>query len=97
MITEIVLLTIKPGLERQFEKAIADAGSLIASTPGYLDHSVKRCLEVHGRYVLIVNWKDLDAHLIGFRTSDNYQIWKQRLHHFYDPFPTVEHYADILK
>jgi len=29
---------------------------------------------------------------VGFRTSPQYQEWKALLHHFYDPFPTVEHY-----
>ena len=31
-------------------------------------------------------------HTIGFRQSQQYQEWKQLLHHFYEPFPTVEHY-----
>lgn len=31
-------------------------------------------------------------HTVGFRQSDEYQEWKRLLHHFYDPFPTVEHF-----
>ena len=27
---------------------------------------------------------------MGFRGSDAYQEWKKLLHHFYDPFPTVD-------
>ena len=27
-----------------------------------------------------------------FRQSDEYQEWKALLHHFYKPFPEVEHY-----
>ena len=33
---------------------------------------------------------------MGFRGSPEYQEWKQLLHHFYDPFPTVEHYEAAL-
>jgi hypothetical protein len=36
------------------------------------------------------------AHTVGlFRGLPDYQRWKQLLHHFYDPFPTVEHYAEV--
>jgi hypothetical protein len=30
---------------------------------------------------------------VGFRTSPQYQEWKALLHHFYDPFPIVEHFG----
>jgi heme-degrading monooxygenase HmoA len=36
-----------------------------------------------------------EAHTIGFRESVGYQEWKRLLHHFYSPFPTVEHYEQI--
>ncbi|MFN5341277.1 MAG: antibiotic biosynthesis monooxygenase, partial [Roseiflexaceae bacterium] len=35
------------------------------------------------------------AHTVGFRQSPQYQEWKRLLHHFYDPFPTVEHYVAL--
>jgi hypothetical protein len=31
----------------------------------------------------------------GFRESAPHQQWKKLLHHFYDPFPTVEHYEPV--
>ncbi|MEL6555832.1 MAG: antibiotic biosynthesis monooxygenase, partial [Cyanobacteria bacterium J06621_11] len=37
----------------------------------------------------------LEAHTKGFRTSAEYQDWKALLHHYYDPFPTVEHYENV--
>jgi hypothetical protein len=45
--------------------------------------------------MLLVNWKSVEAHTVGFRGSPKYQRWKQLLHHFHDPFPTVEHYAAV--
>jgi len=47
------------------------------------------------RYVLLVHWTSLEAHTIGFRGSPEYQDWKRLLHHFYDPFPIVEHYEHV--
>ncbi len=34
----------------------------------------------------------VEDHTEGFRKSSAYQEWKRLLHHFYDPFHTVEHY-----
>jgi hypothetical protein len=33
---------------------------------------------------------------VGVRLSLQYQEWKRLLHHFYDPFPMVEHYEEIF-
>jgi len=59
---------------------------------GYVSHQLQRCLEARGRYVLLVNWQTLEDHTVGFRGSAEYQRWKRLLHHFYEPFPTVEHF-----
>ena len=59
-------------------------------------HSLRQCLERSNRYILLVDWESLEAHKIGFRTSDAYLEWKRLLHHYYDPFPTVEHYKTIF-
>jgi len=96
MILEIAILTIKSGLSGEFETAFRKASPIIASMPGYLSHDLKKCVEVDDRYLLLVRWETLEAHTIGFRQSPDYQTWKQRLHCFYDPFPVVEHYTEIL-
>jgi len=35
------------------------------------------------------------AHTEGFRLSPQYARWRELLHRYYDPFPTVEHYAPV--
>jgi heme-degrading monooxygenase HmoA len=79
-----------------FEEAFRQASSIICRMPGYRSHQLQRCVEVANRYILLVNWETLEAHTIGFRSSPEYQDWKRMLHHFYDPFPTVEHYESVL-
>jgi hypothetical protein len=37
----------------------------------------------------------LEDHTFGFRGSPEYQEWRRLLHHFYDPFPEVEHYEVV--
>jgi heme-degrading monooxygenase HmoA len=96
MILEVAVLNVRPGQAEAFETAFREAQQIIAAMPGYLGHELLACLEVENQYVLLVRWQTLEAHTQGFRGSAEYQRWKALLHHFYDPFPTVEHYRGVL-
>jgi heme-degrading monooxygenase HmoA len=54
---------------------------------------VRRCLERPDAYLLLVWWQTLEDHTEGLRGSARYREWRALLHDFYDPFPTVEHFA----
>ncbi|MCF2151110.1 antibiotic biosynthesis monooxygenase [Desmonostoc muscorum LEGE 12446] len=95
MILEAVMLHVKPGLESDFESDFKKASKIISSIKGYLSHELHRCIEVQGKYLLLVRWESLESHTVGFRGSAEYQEWKKLLHHFYDPFPTVEHFHEV--
>lgn len=97
MILEVAILDVKDGQEQQFEQAFSEASGIIASMRGYVSHQLQRCVEKQNRYILLVNWQTLEDHTIGFRQSPEYQDWKRLLHHFYNPFPTVEHYEAIFE
>lgn len=92
MILEVVILDVIPNQEKEFESAFAKASSIISSMSGYISHQLQKCIEKQNRYILLVTWETLEAHTVGFRGSEEYQEWKKLLHHFYDPFPVVEHY-----
>jgi heme-degrading monooxygenase HmoA len=92
MILEVAVLDIKPGLSAEFEAVFQVAKNIIAVIPGYVSHELQHCLEKADRYILLVRWQTLEDHTIGFRQSAEYQEWQALLHHFYDPFPVVEHY-----
>jgi heme-degrading monooxygenase HmoA len=92
VILEAAILDVKRGEEAAFETAMAKARPLIAATPGFQNMSVRRCIETPNRYLLLVEWDSVEAHTIGFRQSERYAQWRALLHHFYDPFPAVEHY-----
>ena len=95
MILEVAVLDVRPGQETDFEAAFAEASAIIARAKGYCGHELQRCLEKTNRYLLLVRWTKLEDHTEGFRKSADYQEWKRLLHHFYDPFPTVEHYETL--
>ena len=94
---EIAILDIREGLSPTFEIAFRQAQRIIASAPGHERHELRRCIERENRYVLLVWWDSLASHTVGFRGSPQYQEWRALLHHFYDPFPQVEHYESIAE
>ena len=53
-------------------------------------------MEDECKYILLVNWQKLENHTVDFRNSSAYLEWKKLLHHYYDPFPTVEHYTTVI-
>ena len=96
MILEHAVLDIVPGKEADFEGAFREAQGIIASMPGFRSLRLDRCIESLSRYVLLVEWDRLEDHTEGFRRSTDYDRWRTLLHHFYRPFPLVEHYHPVL-
>lgn len=97
MIVEHALLHVVPSRTDEFEAAFADAKSIIASMPGFVNLTLSRGIEQPDVYLLLVEWERLEDHTEGFRQSAEYQEWKTLLHHFYEPFPVVEHFAPRLR
>ena len=70
MILEHAILNVRPGQGPAFEQALTEALPLISATPGFIDLEVRPCLEAEGRYLLLVRWRRLEDHTVGFRGSD---------------------------
>lgn len=96
MILEVAILNVKGGETAAFEAAFAQAQTIIAGMGGYVSHELQKCVESPNQYILLVRWQTLEDHTIGFRQSAEYQQWRALLHHFYDPFPTVDHYERVF-
>jgi heme-degrading monooxygenase HmoA len=95
VILEHALLSVRAGQEEAFEGAFRSAATIIAAMPGFRRLSLSRGLEGSG-YLLLVEWETLEDHTEGFRGSPEYQEWRRLLHHFYEPFPTVEHFLPVV-
>ncbi len=95
MVGEHASLSVTPGREADFESAFAQAGAIIASMDGFGRLTLSRCLERPATCPLLVEWASLEDHTVGFRGSADHQHWRQMLHHFYEPFPVVEHYEKV--
>jgi heme-degrading monooxygenase HmoA len=95
MVLEVAILHVRPGESQAFEAAFVEAQEIISASAGYQRHELRRCLEAEQQYLLLVWWDSLESHTEGFRQSFEYQRWRELLHHFYDPFPQVEHYVAV--
>jgi heme-degrading monooxygenase HmoA len=95
MITEIAQLQVKPGQAADFERDFAAASVYIRRIDGYVAHELQRCLEDDHRYVVLIQWTTLEAHLEGFRQSPEFLEWKRLLHRHYELSPTVEHFNRV--
>ncbi len=92
VILEYALLTALAGEEGDFELVFIQAKSISASMPGFGQLTLSRCIERSSTYSLLVEWNRLEDHTEGFRSSAQYKEWRRLLHHFYEPFATVEHH-----
>ncbi|MBO9130584.1 antibiotic biosynthesis monooxygenase [Bacillus sp. 165] len=95
MVLETATLYVKEGMEHEFKAAFQKASVILSSMNGYISHKLLKCIEAERKYLLLVEWETLEDHTIGFRTSKEYQTWRGMLHHFYEPFPVVEHFEDV--
>ncbi len=96
MIVEHALLPVRPGQEAAFEAALVEAVPLISAAVGFRSVSVSRGVERPSTYLLLVEWDSVADHDEGFRRSAAYERWRALLHHFYDPFPVVEHFTPVV-
>ena len=96
MIVEHAILPVRSGAQEQFEIAFGHARSLIEKQPGFIGLQLSRSIQTPDQYLLLVWWESVAAHTEGFRRSPEYQRWKHALHHFYDPFPMVEHFEPVF-
>ncbi|SNS96925.1 antibiotic biosynthesis monooxygenase family protein [Rhodococcoides kyotonense] len=95
MILEHALLHVIPAQTDEFEAIFAQAKSIISSMPGFRSVRLSRGIEQPSVYLLLVEWDTLEDHTERFRGSAEYQQWKALLHHFYAPFPVVEHFEPV--
>ena len=96
MILEVAMLSVRAEEKSAFEEAMTKAAPVIASTAGYQGHQLQRCIETKGRYLLLVRWESVDAHMVGFRQSAAFVQWRELVGPFFVEAPLVEHYEQAL-
>ena len=100
MILELATIDIKQGTNAEFEQNLQKAQHVISKAKGYLGHEFQKCLERDNRYILLIKWTTLEAHIgdaanggtEGFRGSELFTQWRGLIGQFFENPPLVEHY-----
>jgi heme-degrading monooxygenase HmoA len=95
MALEIADITVGPGQEDAFAAAFREGVAQIRASPGFRSFRAVRGIESPARFVLLVEWDDLEAHTVGFRESDRFTRWRALISPFFDGPPRVEHFTDV--
>ncbi len=96
MILEIASITVKPGLEAEFEAGVAKAVPAFKAAAGCHGVELQRCHEAPNRYALFVRWTSVEAHTVDFRGSPQFQEWRACVSAFFESPPSVEHFATAV-
>ncbi|MCX6431003.1 MAG: antibiotic biosynthesis monooxygenase [Actinobacteria bacterium] len=96
MITEIAVVDIVVGQEKDFETSLGVAVStVLPQAKGFLSFNLHRGIESPSTYTFLIEWNTLEDHTIGFRESDLFLQWRALIgKHFASP-PRVEHWESI--
>ena len=95
MIREVAKLEVNADQAEAFERALPSVVPLFRRAEGCLDVAFHRSVEHPGRYWLIVEWRELDDHLVGFRQSADFQEWRRIVGGFFRQPPEVEHLVEV--
>jgi heme-degrading monooxygenase HmoA len=96
VIHEIAHITVKPGMNDEFERGVAKAAELFRQAKGCRGLSLQRGIEQPLQYRLVVAWDTVEDHTVVFRASDDFQTWRGLVGHCFDGAPRVEHVATVL-
>jgi heme-degrading monooxygenase HmoA len=95
MVLEVGLINVLPGQEAAFAEAYAKARDTLATTPGCQSVRMTQGIESPSKFVLLVEWDTVDAHIENFRATERFTTWRGLIGPYFDGAPTVEHFADI--
>lgn len=95
MVLEVAFIDIVPGQEEAFAAAYRAARELVAGTPGCRSVRMTRGIESPSRFVLLVEWESVQAHLENFRNSDRFPRWRAQIGQYFAGQPVVEHFRDV--
>ena len=92
MILEAASIHIQPGQAAAFETAFTQAALVISAADGYLSHQLQRSVDVPDHYLLLVQWRTVEDHMVGFRESARFVEWRRLLGPFFAA-PEHDHFG----
>jgi heme-degrading monooxygenase HmoA len=72
MVIKLADIAVRPGQEDAFVAAYREGVAQLHASPGFRSVRMTRGIETPSRFVLLVEWDDLEAHTKGFRESERF-------------------------
>jgi heme-degrading monooxygenase HmoA len=95
MVLEVALIDVQEGREEEFVAAYRKAYQLVVTTPGCRSVRMTKGVESPSRFVLLVEWDSVEAHLDNFRATERFTEWRGLIGPYFDGAPRVEHFVDV--
>lgn len=96
MVLEIAQIDVKPGMESEFEKGVAEAMALFRRAKGCESVRLERSIEKPQRFRLLIQWTTLENHTVDFRGSEDFARWRGLVSHCFAGAPEVEHTQTVM-
>jgi len=96
IVRERAEIDVRPGHESDFEAAVRAAIPIFQRARGCRTLSMERSAEHPNRYHLIVGWESLEDHVVHFRSSEDFHLWRALIGDHIAGTPNVEHVTNVL-
>ena len=91
MVTEHVVLQIKPDQTEEFEEAMQDGRRILNSASGLSNVRLMKGHENPDRYLLLIDWESVEHH-VEFTTQPAFEKFRQVIGAFVADKPAMEHF-----
>ena len=95
MVLEVATIDVKPGSEAAFATAYQSVSDEVRTTPGCQWMRMTKGIESPSRFVLVVEWDSVEAHVKNFRSTDRFARWRAAITPYFAAPPLVEHFTDV--
>jgi heme-degrading monooxygenase HmoA len=93
MIVETATISVQPGREDEFVRALEDAKLVLAQAHGWCGITVHRGIERPSVFLLAITWETLEDHTEGFRGGALFGQWRALIGPYFAEPPAVEHWT----
>lgn len=95
MVIEYIRYTIPIENAKEFEAAYAKAGAILHSSEHCQHYEISRGIEEPEHYIIRIDWKSLEGHEQGFRTSPDFGAFFEAVGPFFNQITEMKHYQIV--
>jgi heme-degrading monooxygenase HmoA len=96
MVIEIAQITVKPGMEAEFEAGLKKAVPLFQRAKGCRGLTVRRSVEQPERYLAFVRWDTVENHTVDFRNSADFHEFRKLVGHCFAGPSEIQHVREVM-